>query len=92
MLDMDHDERYLTRRLEQAESGDHDDDDADDDVEATDEDDDVNLTHDTLRLGSGVSAVASKRPAMNATDDAGGQALAQQPSSLTEENVEQAAV
>ena len=30
MLDMDHDERYLTRRLEQAESGDHDDDDADD--------------------------------------------------------------
>ena len=27
---MDHDERYLTRRLEQAESGDHDDDDADD--------------------------------------------------------------
>ena len=31
MLDMDHDERYLTRRLEQAESGDHDDDDDADD-------------------------------------------------------------
>ena len=33
MLDMDHDKRYLTKRLEEAESGDHDDDDADDEDE-----------------------------------------------------------